>query len=534
MTSDRLRWLLLGVAAVVLVVHSLQYNFITDDAYISFAYARNFAEHGELVFNEGQFVEGYTNFLWTLLLGVGMLVDAPPELIAKILGGIFGVVTLIVTSWTVNRALGRKSAWSAVPALLLAGSSGFACWTSGGLETQLFTMLIALALDGIVTAEDVAGEGALFRAGIALALAAMTRPEGMLVAAVFAIVRIVCNLVARRGIVGETEVFSSIIFVLIWAPWFAWRYWYYGWLFPNTYYVKASGKWAAAGMSQEMWKQGTYYVWTWLTQTKLFYALPLAGIGMIAARPRTPRFALGLASALLAAVYLPYAISVGGDFMGLHRFIMPMFVIAAIAVTLGLEWLVARLPQAAHKPAAVAVVVAVLGAYGYFQWQLTRQSLKWGNFANDRGIDTPAFLIAYTQDRATIGKAMEKCFLPTDFSIVGGAGAQPYYARMRSIDVFGLVSARIAHEEPRIRARPGHTKFASDKLLAEYDPTFVFSCYSLHATPQPPALPCNTAFWIGRGYEIVTVKIPGLKQSGEYYSFLAKKARNFQCPGRVP
>jgi len=38
-------------------------------------------------------------------------------------------------------------------------------------------------------------------------------------------------------------------------------------------------------------------------------------------------------------VYLPYAVSVGGDFMGLHRFIMPVFVVAAIAVTLGLEWL---------------------------------------------------------------------------------------------------------------------------------------------------------------------------------------------------
>ena len=63
MSSDRLRWLLLGVAAVVLVVHSLAYNFVTDDAYISFVFSRNFAEHGELSFNLGQPVEGYTNFL---------------------------------------------------------------------------------------------------------------------------------------------------------------------------------------------------------------------------------------------------------------------------------------------------------------------------------------------------------------------------------------------------------------------------------------------------------------------------------------
>ena len=78
MSADRLRWLLVGVAAVVLVAHSLVYNFITDDAYISFVYARNLAEHGELVFNLGQYVEGYTNFLWTALLGLGMVVGIPP------------------------------------------------------------------------------------------------------------------------------------------------------------------------------------------------------------------------------------------------------------------------------------------------------------------------------------------------------------------------------------------------------------------------------------------------------------------------
>jgi hypothetical protein len=29
------------------------------------------------------------------------------------------------------------------------------------------------------------------------------------------------------------------------------------------------------------------------------------------------------------------------------------------------------------------------------------------------------------------------------------------------------------------------------------------------------------------------MKIPGLREQGEYYTFLAKKARDFQCPGRV-
>jgi hypothetical protein len=530
MTSDRARWLVLAIAALALILHSLAYNFVTDDAYISFVYSRNLAEHGELSFNLGHPVEGYTNFLWTVILGVLMLVGLQPEITSRVLGTACALATLYIVFRTMERALGRRSLWATVPPLLLACSSGFACWTSGGLETQLFTLLVATAIDGVVAAEDAFGDRALIRTGIALALAAMTRPEGLLVAGVLGVVRLACNLLARRRVVSRTELVAAACFLGVWAPWFAWRWWYYGWPFPNTYYVKATGTWTNPAMAAEMWKHGAHYLWVWLRQTKLLYALPLAVLGITWVRPRTPRFALSLACALLAAVYLPYAASVGGDFMGLHRFIMPMFVVAAIAITLGLE----RIPGA-HFAAPVIVL-----AFAVSQVLLTRESVRWGNNDPDNGIDTPAFLTVYTEDRAAIGHAMEACFQPDDFSIVGGAGAQPYYGRMRGIDVFGLVSDRIAHEEPRIRARAGHTKWGSDPLLAQYDPTFVFSCYQIHATPTPPPLPCNVGFWTSRGYEQVTMHIPGMKQVGrdmkpigEFYTFLAKKARNFQCPGRV-
>jgi hypothetical protein len=529
-TSDRARWLVLAIAAIALVAHSLVYNFVTDDAYISFVFSRNLAEHGQLSFNLGHPVEGYTNFLWTVILGLLMIPGIAPELSSRVLGTACALATLYVVFRVVERALGRKTPWAAVPPLLLACSSGFACWTSGGLETQLFTLLCVVALDAVVAAEE--EPRALRRAGIALALAAMTRPEGLLVAAVLGAVRLVCNLLARRRLVARTELVAAAWFLGIWAPWFAWRWWYYGYPFPNTYYVKATGAWASPAMAHEMWKHGGYYLWVWLRQTHLVYVLPIALLGLGAVRPRTPRFVLALACAVLAAVYLPYAASVGGDFMGLHRFIMPMFVVAAIAVVLGLERIAGWLPR--PREAGVALAVVVAGAFAVTQIALTRASVRWGNFAADEGvIDTPAFLMVYTEDRAAIGRAMEPCFQPDDFSIVGGAGAQPYFGRMRGIDVFGLVSDRIAHEEPRIRARAGHTKFGSDKLLAEYDPTFVFSCYAIHATPVPPPLPCNVGFWTQKGYEQVTMRIPGMKQSGEYYTFLAKKSRNFQCPGRV-
>src|SRR3954462_15183564 len=122
MSRDRLRWLLLGAAAVVLVVHSLAYNFVTDDAYISFVFSRNFAEHGELSFNLGQPVEGYTNFLWTVLLGAGMIAGIDPGISARVLGTACALGTLYVAFRLMERALGRKTPWAAVPPLFLACS----------------------------------------------------------------------------------------------------------------------------------------------------------------------------------------------------------------------------------------------------------------------------------------------------------------------------------------------------------------------------------------------------------------------------
>jgi hypothetical protein len=543
----RARWIGLGAAAIVLVVHSLAYNFVTDDAYISFVFSRNLAEHGQLAFNLGHPVEGYTNFLWTFVLGVAMLAGIPPEWSSRVLGTACALATLYVAFRLTERALGRRSPWAAVPPLLLACSSGFACWTSGGLETQLYTLLVIAALDALVAAAT--DRRALRRLGAILALASMTRPEGPLVAAVLGVAWLTVGIVGRLGRAAVAPVAPALAptlpapgrrrfvdealavawFLALWAPWFAWRWWYYGWPFPNTYYVKTTGPWASPELPHQMTGNGLYYVWIWLRQTHLLHALPLAAVGLVAARPRTPRFVLTASCALLAAVYLAYTVSVGGDFMGLHRFIMPMFVVAALAVTLGAEW-IARILR--HRAAGPVLAALLVGGFAVTQASLTRESLRWGNFANDRGIDTPAFLIVYTEDRAAIGRAMASCFAADDFSIVGGAGAQPYFGRMRGVDVFGLVSDTIAHDEPRIRARAGHTKFGSDRVLAAYDPTFVFSCYQIHRDPAQPQLPC-APFWLARGFEPVTMHIPGMREQGEYYTFLARKSRNFQCPGRV-
>ncbi len=54
--------------------------FLTDDAFISFRYVQNLLEGHGLVFNVGERVEGYSNFLWVLeLAAIWKVLGIRPE-----------------------------------------------------------------------------------------------------------------------------------------------------------------------------------------------------------------------------------------------------------------------------------------------------------------------------------------------------------------------------------------------------------------------------------------------------------------------
>ena len=182
--------LLIGqlAALALLLAHAARYAFLTDDAFISFRYARNLADGHGLVFNPGMApVEGYTNFLWVLLLAAASLLGIDPQVVAPVLTVALTVVLWWLVADFAGREAPRERPWIGLIApFLLAGTRSVAVWSTGGLETRLFEVLVVAGTLRLVT--EVRAELRHRRprapaAAALFALAILTRPDGVLPAA---------------------------------------------------------------------------------------------------------------------------------------------------------------------------------------------------------------------------------------------------------------------------------------------------------------------------------------------------------------
>ena len=281
--------------------------FLCDDAFISFRYVRNLLDGHGLVFNPGEYVEGYSNFLWVLeLAAIWGLSGVAPERAAPWLSVAFTTGTIAAMLWWVARLplLRHRGlvAWMALG--LVCASATFAVWTSGGgLETRQFTFFIVLAVMCLSLYRD--SRRGLLAASLSLAAAALTRPEGPLLAALcfgwFVIRRMADT--GRLKPDWRRLIYLAAPFVILVGAHFLWRYAYYGEWLPNTYYAKHVRPW---------YESGFRYLWAAAIETGLYLLVPLAAVAL-RNRWRASRDGTGALALLLVGVHLAYVMRIGGD-----------------------------------------------------------------------------------------------------------------------------------------------------------------------------------------------------------------------------
>ncbi len=281
--------------------------FLTDDAFISFRYVRNLLEGHGLVFNPGERVEGYSNFLWVLeLAAIWRVLGWAPEDAAPWLSVVFTAGTVGALAWWVYRLPSLRNrglvGWMALG--LVCSSATFAVWTSaGGLETRQFTFFIVLAVVCLSLYRD--RRAGLLAASFSLAGAALTRPEGPLIAVCCFGWFFVQRMADAKGLRVDWRELAYLAapFVILVAAHFLFRYAYYGEWLPNTYYAKHVRPW---------YESGFRYLLAAALDTGLYLLVPLAWVAL-RHRWRESRDGIYGLVLLLIGVHMVYVMRIGGD-----------------------------------------------------------------------------------------------------------------------------------------------------------------------------------------------------------------------------
>lgn len=413
-----------------------------DDAYISYEYARNLLHGRGLVYRAGApAVEGYSNFLWTVLhVPAAALPD--PIVYSKILG----VLLLALNLWLVFR-ITRHVAPGASPApglavLLLCASPGFVYWHLAGMEPPLVAASLLAACFAPVLVSGRRARVVETAAWIALSL---VRIDAVLLVAAALGARLWLARRAGASAWRDTWRMAAVV-AAVYAAYTVWRGMYFGGLVPNTAHAKAMS-WSAALGSGGRYAAAILLRQPWLVLLPVAAWAAVRGAGPL----RTPAMA---ALAVLGA-QLAIVIAAGGDWMPLHRFLMPVLPLAAVFVA---AWTHGR--RALVAPLAAVALVA-----GPLAWPL-------GNTAFEVRLHTEN-----TATARALGRALAAQAQPGQTTAIGAAGAAPYYSGMPNLDTGGLNDAHIARHAPPAPIPglpPGHQRGDGAYVLAQRPDWLVF------------------------------------------------------------
>lgn len=491
-----------GLACCLSLVAAVHFvNLTMDDAFISFRYAENLAAGNGLVFNIGERVEGYTNFLWTVLLAVPAWFGAGEHdlgmlLVGKFMSLGFSLGSLAVVCWDRGPAAARRPL-AAFPlgAVFLATTAPALVWSMGALEGPMVGFLLALsAREWFREVDPQLPQRKLSLSALWLALACMTRPEPIVLIAPLFALRLAFWSKPLRGAWRE-HLRYLLTFAVPCALFLLWRWSYYGDLLPNTYYAKLHG-------DRNALDKGLRYLGDNLDAMNFTAIAAIGGVTALLARGERRRVALLFS---VCAVQLAGVAYEGGDWMPGARLLVPTLPLFALLINsawrgaLGFELQQLHLPTlpqwvmtpelrekyndwlsrlgrrfdrvlAPLLPALLTLALCgaiALGARNTLRDWAGREGSGFQAVHMDRGIHftVARWLNANVHDGGTLA--------------TGEIGVVPYYTKLPVLDLFGLTDAHIAH-------LPGgrHSKFDLEYFL-QRAPQYVYLLMYPATSGQP-------------------------------------------------
>ena len=508
-------WLLLLLAVVTFVGRSYSLRFVQDDSYITYRYARNVVRGYGPVYNPGERVEGYTSFLWMMTLAfLGTLGITFPAImtLSQVLGVLSGIGVIVFFFLLLRRYSTGPPVLTPLALFLFAANGSFAYWCVSGMETGLFSLLLAAGFYMYLRDDSNRSRAG---ASLLLGLSALTRPEGALFFGVVFVHQAIRRLYQHRrlrSIASPTGTprsqqagFIALLlpFVAVVAPFYLWRLGYYGYLFPNTFYAKT-------GMDAVSLQSGLRYLWDFLRAYGFWglgVVMPVAVVLWFRRKPTVPllRFCL-----LALAVHCLYVVLVGGDVLRMYRFFVPLYFLFYFILSESL-WLL-PFPRL-FAPVALSVVT-LLTFWGPFTPGTTE---LWELRAN-RQVERQLVTVL-----GATGSWLNENTRPDDWIACTTIGALGYFSDRNQVDMLGLTDATIAHSPERIlgaRVYWKERKYNTRHVL-ERNPLYI--CFS---TSDKPSAAAERALFLRarfrRGYFTYPFSLAAGSRTLTYELFRAK------------
>lgn len=346
--------------------------FLTDDAFIAFRYVSNSILGFGYVWNRPPFmpVEGYTSFLWVLLLDVVWRVfDIIPPKSANWISLAFSSLTVLLgflmclqLNW-----IGVHKKYRLVYLIVfLAGVLGnrtFLAWTSSGLETAMFNFLFLLWLYGNFYLPQPSRVWLWF-ISVSASLLYLTRPDGILAVAATGFLILVAF---YRKSINAIELidFISISPLAAVPVHLFWRRFTYGEWLPNTFVAKSNPSffWVTSGARYLLLFIIEYALWIYLALLLVYIIRKVAihrqsNRGFLFPELSLSNLARGVSSLVLLGHFAYYTFVVGGDYFEFRVYSHWIFLIFLSSI-----WLITRVFSRRFYPALLFLTVFLAASW---------------------------------------------------------------------------------------------------------------------------------------------------------------------------
>jgi hypothetical protein len=410
--------LVLGLALAACLMWPLR-GYLTDDTFIHLQVARHLAEGHGPVFNVGERVYGSTSPLWVATLGAAIALGLDGLQSARTVG-VLATLASIVLVFQLLRHTVRTPSLVAAGTLAWAAHAWMLRWSVSGMETPLAVMLTLAGFVAFTAGEPWGKRAAL--TGFWWALAALARPEGMVLLAIWG--ALLLSGIGKSG-GGRRLVAGLAAPLLLDGTWLAGARAYYGTFWPQTLAAKAAGGAALADHLAILWRQARIIGAT--------DALPFAilALALILGRVRPVRLDPErlVPWAWVLAIPLLYALR---GVPVLSRYLLPTLPIAGWLAWVAAErWWVGedRSPTRLRRAGATAAIVAAL--------MIAENGVI---YATQVLPHVRTFSPALERSLVTWGRWFDRHAPPEAVIATPDIGAIGYYSRRRVVDLAGLVT----------------------------------------------------------------------------------------------